>query len=58
MDEIAIWGTTSRENEDSTGTAAIKHNVVELRGSMKEKFPPSFIIKSANLRLLDPIGQG
>lgn len=31
---------------------------MELRGSIKEKLPPSLIIKSANLRLLDLIGQG
>lgn len=33
-------------------------NIVKLRASMKEKIPTSLIIKSANLRLLDSIGQG
>ena len=31
---------------------------VMLKGSMKEKFPLSFIIKSANLRMRDTIGEG
>ena len=28
------------------------------RGSLKSKLPPTLIIKSANLRVLDPVGQG
>ena len=41
----------TRENEDSI-------NSVKLSGTLKENLPTSLIIKSANLRLLDPIGQG
>ena len=29
-----------------------------VRGSLKSKFPPALIIKSNNLRVLDPVGQG
>ena len=31
---------------------------VMVKGSIREKLPPSLNIKSANLRVLDPIGQG
>ena len=34
------------------------HINVVLKGSMKEKFPSSFIINSANLRMRDTIGEG
>ena len=49
--EWIISNSQVRENEDSI-------NIVKLRGSIKEKISTSLIIKSANLRLLDPIGQG
>ena len=43
-----------RENDQSIGTM----KGVEIRGSLKEKLAQSFIIKSTNLKILDPIGQG
>ena len=49
--EWNISNSQVRENEDSI-------NIVKLRGSIKEKVSTSLIIKSANLQLLDPIGQG
>ena len=42
-------------NEDLNATP--KRNLV-VRGSLKSKLPPTLIIKSANLRVLDPVGQG
>lgn len=42
--------------EDSISPDAMQHVVT--RGSLEEKFPSPLIIKSTNLRILDPIGQG
>ena len=36
---------------------AAERNLV-VRSSLRSKLPPMLIIKSANLRVLDPIGQG
>ena len=41
-------------NPSSTGNT--QH--VTVKGSIREKLPPSLSIKSVNLRVLDPIGQG
>ena len=51
-------GAIARENEDSVSVSTSAMKKVELRGSLKEKLTLSFIIKSTNLRILDPIGQG
>ena len=47
-------GDDSNET-DSTGTATPQMMV---RASLRETLPPSLHIKSANLRVLDPIGHG
>ena len=43
-------------NDENQPGAVERYMVV--RGSMKSKLPQALIIKSANLRVLDPIGQG
>ena len=48
--EIAII-----EGNDEAGN---RQYVVVKKGSLREKLPPSLRIKSADLRLLNPIGQG
>ena len=45
-----------KDLESSLYTAPERYMVV--RGSMKSKLPPALVIKSRNLRVLDPIGQG
>lgn len=54
MDEIhnvsKDYGTSS--------SGALQHMHVVVRGSLKAKLPPSINIRSADLRVLDPIGQG
>ena len=46
----------NKDSESSMYTAPERYMVV--RGSMKSKLPPALVIKSRNLRVLDPIGQG
>ena len=50
-----IQGNDAEENLDSS-FAPERYMVV--RSSIKSKLPPTLIIKSTNLRVLDPIGQG
>ena len=45
--------TEGNENKDS---GSIQH--VMVKGSLRGKLPPSLNIKSADLKVLDPIGQG
>lgn len=47
----------NKDLESSTYTAPERYMVVN-KGSMKSKLPPALVIKSCNLRVLDPIGQG
>ena len=49
-------GTRQRKDSNSESISAMK--TVALRGSLKEKLTLSFIIKSTNLKILNPIGQG
>ena len=44
------------DNEAEGGENLLQH--LELRESLKDKFPLSFLVKSANLRVSDTIGQG
>ena len=48
--------TEGNESEDSGSTDNTWHVVV--KGSLKKKLPPYLSIKSTNLKILDPIGQG
>ena len=43
--------------EAPNANPATERNLV-VRSSLRSKLPPMLIIKSANLRVLDPIGQG
>ena len=40
------------------GNEAGNRQRIVMRGSLREKLPPSLNIKSANLRILNTIGQG
>ena len=52
-----IHNNIDEENKDlDSGTAPERYMVV--KGSMTSKLPRTLIIKSCNLRVLDPIGQG
>ena len=44
-------------DSDETGSTATTLGVV-MKASLREQLPPSLNIKSANLRVLDPIGHG
>ena len=50
-----IHGNITEISEDPA-TAPERYMVVT--DSLKSKLPPTLVIKSANLRVLDPIGQG
>ena len=52
-----IHSNVADENEDLDSSTAPERYMV-VRGSIKSKLPPTLIIKSTNLRVLDPIGQG
>ena len=52
-----IQDNDGEENKDLDSSFAPKKYMV-VRSSIKSKLPPTLIIKSANLRVLDPIGQG
>ena len=56
--DVVTNGESLKESDDfiSESISAIKK--VKLRGSLKERLTLSFIIKSTNLKILDPIGQG
>ena len=43
---------------DGLDSSAAPETYVVVRGSMTSKLPPMLVIKSCNLRILDPIGQG
>ena len=43
--------------EAPNANPAAERNLV-VRSSLRSMLPPMFIIKSVNLRVLDPIGQG
>jgi hypothetical protein len=47
----------AEEDKDLESSTAPERYMV-VRGSMKSKLPPALVIKSCNLRVLDPIGQG
>jgi hypothetical protein len=47
----------AEENKDLESSTAPERYMV-VRGSLKSKLQPALIIKSRNLRVLDPIGQG
>ena len=51
-----ILNGASLKDSISVSTSAVKS--VKLRGSLKEKLTLSFTIKSTNLKIMDPIGQG
>ena len=46
----------SIDNEDQPG--ALEQRYMVVRNSLNSKLPQTLIIKSTNLRVLDPIGQG
>ena len=46
----------ARVNSNEDPNATPERNLV-VRGSLKSELPPTLIIKSANLRVLDPVGQ-
>ena len=51
--ELDVMSHHSADSADHDNT---QHVVI--RGSFRDKLPPSLKIKSADLRVLDPIGQG
>ena len=58
MDNMPTNGTREEENPISGSDSISAMKTVALRGSLKEKLTLSFIIKSTNLKILNPIGQG
>lgn len=56
MDEIHDDIVDEDTKDLESSTAPERYMVV--KGSMKSKLPPTLVIKSSNLRVLDPIGQG
>ena len=53
--DILHKSSTCVDNEDPT---TVPESCMVVRGSLKSKLPPTLVIKSADLRILDPIGQG
>ena len=47
-----------KANEASIDNEVHPGGYMVVRESLKSKFPQTLVIKSANLRVLDPIGQG
>ena len=47
----------AEEDEDLESSTAPERYMV-VGGSIKSKLPPALVLKSCNLRVLDPIGQG
>ena len=43
---------------EAPGANTVAERNLVVQSSLRSKFPPMLIIKSANLRILDPIGQG
>ena len=56
--EMIVITNGTRQREDSNSESINAMKTVALRGSLKEKLTLSFIIKSTNLKILNPIGQG
>ena len=56
--EMLVITNGARQREDSNLESISAMKTVALRGSLKEKLTHSFIIKSTNLKILNPIGQG
>ena len=56
--DMVTNGTREKENPISGSDSISATKTVARRGSLKEKLTLSFIIKSTNLKILYPIGQG
>ena len=52
-----IHDNFDEENKDLDSSTAPERYMV-VKGSIRSKLPPTLVIKSRNLRVLDPIGQG
>ena len=53
-----IASSEGRANYSNEDLNAIPERRLVVRSSLKSRLPPTLIIKSSNLRVLDPIGQG
>ena len=53
-----VLGNIAEASINKEDSIEVPERYMVVRGSLKSKLPPTLIIKSANLRVLDPVGQG
>ena len=58
INNTVVLGNADKASDNNEDLIEGPERYMVVSGSLKSKLPPTLIIKSANLRVLDPIGQG